>query len=67
MSLPTKQKQTHRTDLWLPRGRGCGGRMDWEFGVSSTSCYIYVQLNHLVVYQKLTQHCKSTINKINIF
>ena len=25
--------QTKRTDLWLPRGRGEGRRMDWEFGV----------------------------------
>ena len=22
------------TDLWLPRGRGSGGGMDWEFGIS---------------------------------
>ena len=22
------------TDLWLPRGRGVGGGMDWEFGIS---------------------------------
>ena len=25
------------------------------------SVYIYVSLNHFPVYQKLTQHCKSTI------
>ena len=23
--------------------------------------YVYVELNHFAVYQKLTQHCKSTI------
>ena len=36
MNLCTKQKQTQtwRTGLWLPRGRGCGGRLDREFGVS---------------------------------
>ena len=26
--------QTQKTDLWLPRGRGGGGGMEWEFGVS---------------------------------
>ena len=26
--------QTYRTDLQLPRGRGYGGGMDWEFGIS---------------------------------
>ena len=25
--------QTQRTDLWLPRGRGSMGGMEWEFGV----------------------------------
>ena len=35
-NLPLKQKQTHRqrTDLWLPRERGSGGGVDWEFGFS---------------------------------
>ena len=26
--------QTERTDLWLLRGKGDKGRMDWEFGIS---------------------------------
>ena len=26
--------ETWRTDLWLPRERRGGGRMDWEFGIS---------------------------------
>ena len=26
--------QTQRTDLWLPGGKGGGGGMDWEFGIS---------------------------------
>ena len=26
--------QTQRTDLWLPRGRHGGGRMDWDFRIS---------------------------------
>ena len=32
--MKQKQIHRHRTDLWLPRGRGAGGRMDWEFGIS---------------------------------
>ena len=36
MNLFTKQKQTHRlkTNLWLPKGKGGVGRMDWRFGIS---------------------------------
>ena len=26
--------QTERTGLWLPKGRGSGGGMDWEFEIS---------------------------------
>ena len=26
--------QTERRDLWLPRGKGGGGGMDWDFGIS---------------------------------
>ena len=33
IDLSTEQKQTWRTDLWLPRGRG-RERMDGEVGVS---------------------------------
>ena len=33
MNPYTKQKQTHRTDLWLPRGLEGGSGMDREFGV----------------------------------
>ena len=28
-------RHRYKMDLWLPRRRGCGGRMEWEFGVSS--------------------------------
>ena len=36
MNLSTKQKQTHRQriKLWLPRGMGGRGKMDWEFGIN---------------------------------
>ena len=26
--------QTQRTDLWLPKGRGGEGKVDWESGVN---------------------------------
>ena len=31
--MNTSMKQTQRTDLWLPRGRGWRGK-DWEFQIS---------------------------------
>ena len=30
----------YRIDLWLPRGHGGGGGMDWEFGISHCKRYI---------------------------
>ena len=27
------ETDSQRTDLWLLRGRGSGGGMDWEFGI----------------------------------
>ena len=34
--------QTYKTDLWLTRGRGAGGGMDWEVGVSRCKLfYLY--------------------------
>ena len=41
MNLFTKQKQTHRTNLWLP-GEEQGGGIDWEFG---TDMYTLLYLN----------------------
>ena len=36
MNLSTKQKQNHghRADLWLSKGEGVGGGMEWEAGIS---------------------------------
>ena len=35
MNLPTKQKQTHRQrDRLAAHGKGSGGGLGWEFGVS---------------------------------
>ena len=34
--------QKQRTDLWLPKGRGGGGGMDWEFGIS-TGKLLYIE------------------------
>ena len=33
MNLFTKQEQTQKTNLWLPKGEG-GGRINQEFGIS---------------------------------
>ena len=30
-----------RTDLWLPRGRGGGSEMDWEFGLVEANYCIW--------------------------
>ena len=32
-NLSTKQKQTHREQTWLPRGKRVGRGVGWEFGV----------------------------------
>ena len=26
--------QTQKTNLWLPKGKGAGGGIEWEFGIS---------------------------------
>ena len=46
-----KQKQTHRhreTD-WLPRGRGGGGGMVWEFGISRCKLLYIGWINNKVL------------------
>ena len=47
MNLSAKQKRTYkdRTDLWLPRGRRSGGRMDWEFGISRCKLLYVERIN----------------------
>ena len=45
------QNQTHRTDLWLPRGRRGSGRMEWKFGVSRCKpVYIEWVNNEILLY-----------------
>ena len=41
--------QTQRTDLWLPRGRGCGGGLDWEFGTSRCKLLYIEWINNTVL------------------
>ena len=41
--------QTQRTDLWLPRRRGDGGRMDWEFGISRCKLLYTEWINNKVL------------------
>ena len=40
---------TQRTDLWLPRGRGCGGGMEWEFGISRCKLVYIGWINNKVL------------------
>ena len=42
--------QTQRTELWLPRGRGGGGGMDWEFGISWCKLLYIEWINNKVSY-----------------
>ena len=42
MNVSTKQKQIQRyreQTLWLPRERGGGEGMDWEFGLADANWY----------------------------
>ena len=40
MNLSVEQKQTERTDLWLPRGRGEGVEWTENMGIVDASYYI---------------------------
>ena len=42
---------------------GWDGRVGWEGGPKGRAIYVYIQLIHFVVQQKLTQHCKATIHQ----
>ena len=41
--------QTETSDLWLPRGREGGRRMDWEFGVSTCKLLHLEWINNTVL------------------
>ena len=41
--------QTQRTDLWLPRGKGGEGGMEWEFGVSRCKLLYIEWINNKVL------------------
>ena len=47
-----------RDDLGGWEGGGVGGRSQRE------GIYVYIQLIHFVVQQKITQHCKATISQL---
>ena len=51
MNLSMKQKQInrHRTDLWLPKARGGGRGMDWEFVVSRCKLLYRKWINNKVL------------------
>ena len=51
-NLFTKQKQTHshrEKDLWLPKRSGCGGVLDWEFGISRCKLLYIEWINNKVL------------------
>ena len=41
--------QTQRTDFWLPKVRGSGGGMDWEFGISRCKLLYIEWINNKVL------------------
>ena len=41
---------TQRTDLWLPKGRGGEGRVDWESGVSRCKLVYSGWINKVLLY-----------------
>ena len=46
------ESQTLRTDMWLPRGRNCRGRMNWESGISRCKLlYIEWIYNKVLLYR----------------
>ena len=51
MDLSMKQKQTHRhrEQTYGCQGRGCGGRMDWEFGISRCKLLYIEWINNKVL------------------
>lgn len=48
-------KRVCSADLWLPRGRGDGGRVDWEFGISRHKILMIDWVNNQVLLQS-TEH-----------
>ena len=34
MKLFTKQKETLRKQMYVPKGKGCGEGINWEFGIN---------------------------------
>ena len=68
--------QTGRTDVWLPRGRGGWGRMDWEFQVSKCKLLHIKWINNKVLiystwnyiqYLGINHNGKNTKNNIYIY
>ena len=50
MNLSTKQTHRHGEQTWwLPRGRGGGGGMDWELGISRCKLIYREWINNKVI------------------
>ena len=42
--------KTQRIDLWLPRGKGIKGGMDWDFGISRCKLLYIEWVNRAPLY-----------------
>ena len=54
--------------MWLPRGKGTGGGMEWEFGLSRCKLlYIEWMDNKILLYStgNYIQYCDKTITEKN--
>ena len=47
--MQNSNRLTQRTDLWLSRGRGNGGGMDWKFGVGKCKLLHIEWINNKVL------------------
>ena len=57
--------QTQRIDLWLPRGMGSGGGMDWEFGISSCKLLYREWINNKVLLYSTENYIQYTMTNHN--
>ena len=44
------ESKTQRIDLWLPRGKGIKGGMDWDFGISRCKLLYIEWVNRVPLY-----------------
>ena len=57
--------QIQRTDLWLPRGHGVGGRKYWEFGISRGKLLYREWINNKVLLYSTGNYSQYPVIKHN--